>query len=131
MTELFINYKYQRKLFHYETDADGVCHASNYLRLFEESMESFFDSKGIILSNQLVISHSDIHYIKSIRTKSVFSININKIYLYRAYMIFDVEIHNLNEEKLTRMKIKLVEVSRDSQVPMPISSHIKNKLTKD
>ncbi|MBR8343530.1 acyl-CoA thioesterase [Burkholderia ambifaria] len=35
---------YKRRLHHHETDADGVCHASNYLRLFEEALCNAFCS---------------------------------------------------------------------------------------
>lgn len=37
---------YKRRLHHYETDADGVCHFSNYLRLFEEAFSEKLRSLG-------------------------------------------------------------------------------------
>lgn len=33
-----ITLSYGRRLHHHETDSHGVCHASNYLRLFEEAL---------------------------------------------------------------------------------------------
>lgn len=120
-----IDYKYSRKLYHYETDADGVCHASNYIRLFEEAMENFFVSRDYINENQLVISFLQIKYIKPIKKDAYFNIYIKYIDLARASFTFYVIITSNDNEPLTEMKIKIVEVSLNTSLPLPISKEFK------
>jgi YbgC/YbaW family acyl-CoA thioester hydrolase len=47
---------YGRHLHHYETDADGVCHFSNYLRIFEEAFGSAL--RQTVKDIQLQLAHS-------------------------------------------------------------------------
>ncbi|ATV20678.1 hypothetical protein CFN58_05785 [Pseudomonas avellanae] len=44
------HFSYNRHLHHYETDADGVCHFSNYLRIFEEAFEFSLAEIGVASS---------------------------------------------------------------------------------
>lgn len=49
------DFEYSRNLHHYETDSDGVCHFSNYLRIFEEG---FADALRSVMAGKAQVGHS-------------------------------------------------------------------------
>ncbi len=52
-------FEYQRPVAYYETDAMGVVHHSNYLRIFEDARVAWLRHKGLAKTHQ---PHSDVVY---------------------------------------------------------------------
>ncbi|MDZ4660677.1 MAG: thioesterase family protein [Pseudomonadota bacterium] len=52
-------FEYQRPISYYETDAMGVVHHSNYLRIFEDARVAWLRAKGLAKTHQ---PHSDVVY---------------------------------------------------------------------
>lgn len=67
---------YTRSLFHYETDADGVCHFSNYFRIAEEAFYYAFRNKFPELA--FAVIESQAQYLRPLRFGSTFQVVIEK-----------------------------------------------------
>jgi len=70
---------YSRKLFHHETDADGICNHSNYFRIAEEAFFYFLDSLGIPLNQlpiTLVVTKTQAIYKTPLKFNDLFKVRI-------------------------------------------------------
>ncbi|KMQ80211.1 hypothetical protein BPMI_03778 [Candidatus Burkholderia pumila] len=82
---------YRRRLHHHETDADGVCHASNYLRLFEEALCDVLRSlerPPEHLSHNIAIAQAVITYKHPLSYGDQFEVTLRFVAIRRAR--FDV-----------------------------------------
>ncbi len=73
---------YSRKLFHYETDADGVCHFSNYLRICEEAF--FHSIREGFCDLSFAVKTAAIQYSHPLRFGSKFEVVIQLLSLRRS-----------------------------------------------
>ncbi len=91
---------YSRKVFFYETDAQGIVHHSNYARYFEEARGFFLEQKGMPyekireeLNIDIVLLELSIHYKKPLRFGDVFSIHLNLSSMDRYFFSFDYTVY--------------------------------------
>ncbi len=90
---------YSRKVFFYETDAQGIVHHSNYARYFEEARGYFLEKKGLpyeVVRNKLkldvVLLELHINYKKFLSFGETFFIELfpeieNKYFFYFEYVV--------------------------------------------
>jgi acyl-CoA thioester hydrolase len=116
---------YSRTLFHYETDADGVCHFSNYFRIGEEA---FYHAIGQSFSDMnFAVIESHAQYKNPLRFGSVFSVSIQKIEMRPS----NFELSLLIEEKgleVASLKIRFVAMDAKKWEIIPLSQELKQRL---
>lgn len=85
MTDL----RYARTLHHHETDADGVCHFSNYLRIFEEALEHAFEQSGVCasrLDHGLAVVAVNASYVHPLRHGDTFDVQFTFTQVNRSFL---------------------------------------------
>lgn len=81
---------YKRRLHHHETDADGVCHFSNYLRLFEEAFTEKLRSLGFAteqLEHGFAVTEVTATYRAPLRFGDAFEISVSFSTVRRAALV--------------------------------------------
>lgn len=113
-----------RNLNHYETDSDGVCHFSNYLRHAEEGIFTLFGkSEWKTLEDNniaIVISRIEAKYLSPIRFCDCFSVSLNTIKRNSTKINLTFEVYN-ETSKHTSCKILLNLAAIDKKANKPIS----------
>lgn len=113
-----------RNLNHYETDSDGVCHFSNYLRHAEEGVFNLFGkSEWQTLEDNnvaIVISRIEAKYLSPLRFFDCFSVSLNTIKRNSTKINLAFEIYN-ETSKYTSCKILLNLSAIDKKANKSIS----------
>ncbi|KMZ12020.1 hypothetical protein BHUM_06485c [Candidatus Burkholderia humilis] len=108
---------YRRRLHHHETDADGVCHASNYLRLFEEALCDALRSlerPPEHLSHNIAIAQALVTYKHPLSCGDQFEVTLHFVAIRRAR--FDVlAIVRVDGRICTEISCTLAAVDRVTQ----------------
>ncbi|MBK3331714.1 acyl-CoA thioesterase [Persephonella atlantica] len=91
---------YSRKVFFYETDAQGIVHHSNYPRYFEEARGFFLEQKGMPyerireeLEIDIVLLELSVSYRKPLRFGDRFNIHLNISSMDRFFFSFDYSVY--------------------------------------
>lgn len=113
--EWAMRYLCERHLHHHETDGDGVCHFSNYLRLFEEAMAGMLREAGVpieALDTALAVTSVKADYLRPVRHGELFSVRIGVGALRRAYVDLSADIQ-VGEQGCCRLDVRVCAVTRD------------------
>lgn len=110
-----MRYLFERYLHHHETDGDGVCHFSNYLRLFEEAMAGMLREVGLpleALSTALAVTAVKADYLHPVRHGDLFCVRIGVLELRRAYvdLVADIQV---GAQSCCRLDVRVCAVTRD------------------
>jgi len=116
---------YSRKLFHHETDANGVCHFSNYLKLIEELLDSTLFFNTINPNTAFIITSLDIKYLKPIKYGDDFNISIISIDIKRTWFVLGFLICGQENTIYSEAFIKIAEVNMETSKPSGISKKTK------
>ncbi len=116
---------YTRSLFHYETDADGVCHFSNYLRIAEEAFYHAFRQKFPDLD--FAVIESQAQYLHPLRFGSIFQVVIEKKEQRRSNfeLLFTIQE---NEIPSARIKLRFVSIEPKQWEVIALPEKLKQEL---
>ncbi len=108
-------FHYARRLFHHETDGDGVCHFSNYFRIFEEALMELLRARDIPLeraehSLAVVAAHAD--YFAPIRFGDMVTVTLELGPIRRSWFELNATLTAAGDRPCARMALKLAAVSR-------------------
>ena len=94
---------YSRKVFFYETDAQGIVHHSNYPRYFEEARGYFLEKNDFPYENirndlklEVVLTGLNIEYKKFLEFGDTFTIQFFPKRLNKYFFSFSYEVFNQN-----------------------------------
>lgn len=116
---------YTRSLFHYETDADGVCHFSNYFRIAEEAWHHAVRQEFPNLQFAVIESHA--RYVRPLRFGSSFFVSIQKIETRRSNFEMSFLIEE-NQLEVAILKIRFVTIDAKTWEVVPLLAELKQKL---
>lgn len=126
-------FRYVRRLFHHETDADGVCHFSNYLRIFEEAMMDFLRELGAPLEHaehSLAVVQARADYLSPLRSGDVFSVSLELAHAARTWFELTATLTS-SEADRARMTLKLAATSRATGKPVALTPRLRHLLGND
>ena len=121
---------YSRSLHHYETDADGVCHFSNYLRIFEEAFEFSLAEAGFPISeleHTFAVFNLQVDYLRPLRPNITFNVIIDFLRIKRSFIHAKALIYAA-ESHCASLKITLVATNRKDNSSTQIASTLRKKL---
>jgi len=117
---------YSRMLFHHETDADGVCHFSNYFRICEETF--FHMASDGALANQLfAIREASAQYMRPLRFRDRFEVKMDLMELRRSNFMIGFSIQ-IQSEPAARIQMRFVCIHPEKWEPVPLPEEIKTYL---
>lgn len=126
-----------RKLHHYETDSDGVCHFSNYLRIAEEGLFEAIDKSGLdALSQQaltIAVVSSKARYLNPLQFMDTFSVELANTAFRRtmATLTFMIKDQTLSKE-ICEIELSLVCLNKSdstmTKLPQDFVDTIKSKV---
>lgn len=123
---------YRRRLHHHETDADGVCHASNYLRLFEEALCETLRSLAHPpeqLSHNIAIAHAAVTYRHPLSYGDQFEVSLRFAAIRRAR--FDVlATVRLGDRVCTEISCVLAAVDRAARTSVSFDRDLHQTLSR-
>ena len=125
------HFVYKRKLHHYETDADGVCHFSNYLRIFEEAFE--FSLAHICFATEklehgFAVVGLQADYAYPLRAGDEFSAEIHFPLIKRSFLEAHVSIR-VGVNHCASVKAKLAAIDRITNNSVSLAKLLREKLT--
>ncbi len=95
---------YSRKVFFYETDAQGIVHHSNYPRYFEEARGYFLEKNNFPyervrkeLNLEVVLTGLNIEYKKFLEFGDTFNIKLSPKKLNKYFFSFNYDVFNQNK----------------------------------
>lgn len=124
------NFAYKRHLHHYETDADGVCHFSNYLRIFEEAFEFSLSQAGFAtakLEHGFAVVGLQADYVYPLRAGDEFNANIHFPSVKRSFLEAHVSIH-MGVNHCASIKAKLAAIDRTTNNSASLAPLLREKL---
>ncbi len=107
---------YQRRLFHHETDSDGVCHFSNYLRHFEEAFSETLTALDLpmeTLPHSFAVTDVTSQYSHPIRFGDQFAVALDFSGVRRSFLVADATITS-NGALCANVRVKLAAIDRDT-----------------
>lgn len=114
---------YTRMLFHHETDADGVCHFSNYFRICEEAFFHVIASQQCT-SQVFAIRDATAQYMKPLRFPNRFAVEIDLVEMKRSNFLLGFTIQTQNESN-ARIQLRFVPMCQENWTPIPLPENIK------
>ena len=121
------------KIYYHDTDCGGVVYYSNYLKFLEEARTEFFAEKGLSI-NELahngvlfVVARQEIDYKSPAVYGDILDIETNIAEISAVKIIFEHQIHNQNNQLITKAKTILVCVDKNLK-PGAIPEEIRNKI---
>lgn len=124
------SFVYGRRLHHHETDADGVCHFSNYLRLFEEAFSDALCTVGLppqSLPHGFAVTEAHTVYRSPLRYGDRFELTLSFHKVRRAAMAAEAIVRRANEVCATVM-CTLAAVDRASNASIPLDRRLRLSL---
>ena len=129
----------KRKIYYYDTDAEGVVYYGNYMRFLEEARTAFIEDFGFNLKELaqngylFAIKRQEIEYKSPIYYGEIIEIktSVEEITPYRIRFYY--EIFNKDNKKTTVAKTDMVCVSKDfhiKEMPEELIKKIKNTIMK-
>lgn len=120
-------FQYSRRLFHHETDADKVCHYSNYFRICEEAMMEMLRARDIPLEHAdhslaVVSAHAD--YLAPLRFGELFTVTLALGQVRRSWFELNATLTGAGDGPCARMALKLAAVSTETGKSVPLSSKV-------
>lgn len=105
-------FDYARSLHHYETDSDGVCHFSNYLRIFEEAFAAAVRelSNGTAVPHAFAVTEANASYHQPLRYGDHFVVRLGFDTVRRSFFSASAEVF-LNDQLSARISAKFAAVS--------------------
>jgi YbgC/YbaW family acyl-CoA thioester hydrolase len=128
MTTLF---RYSRRLHHHETDSDGVCHFSNYFRIFEEAFSDALRSAQIPheeLPHALAITDARASYRMPLRHGDEFDVAITFPSVRRASLVADAVIRR-DDTVCAAITATFAAINRSSSVSIALDGKLRRILT--
>lgn len=122
---------YSRYLFHHETDADGVCHFSNYFRICEEALfEGLRTLKFKLEESDLsfAIVHTSADYKVPLRFNERFQMTLRTLKVRRAKFELNFSIATNECDENAALILGVVCISRQSKSLVPIAPELKSLL---
>lgn len=121
------------KIYYHDTDCGGVVYYSNYLKFLEEARTEFFAEKGCSIKELahngvlFVVARQEIDYTSPAVYGDVLDIETNIAEISAVKIIFEHQIHNQNNQLITKAKTILVCVDKNLK-PSAIPEEIRNKI---
>lgn len=117
--------RYSRTLFHHETDADGVCHFSNYFRIAEETF--FFIVEEMGRTCIFAIREATAQYLQPLRFGNQFEVTTELIELRRSNFTLSFSIQTAGQQ-IAHMQMRFVSIDPANWEPIPLSLELKERL---
>lgn len=122
---------YSRCLFHHETDADGVCHFSNYFRIAEEALFSALRSLGFSLiddTSSLVILYASANYKAPLIFDKKFQVVLRNLEIRRAK--FEVRLLVISDgcDQNAHLQLSVARISRQIGNIIPLTPELRLRL---
>ncbi len=124
---------YSRKVFFYETDAQGIVHHSNYPRYFEEARGYFLEKNGypyeVIRSKyklDVVLTGLEIKYKKFLEFGDTFYINLKPKKENRYFFSFYYEVFNQKKQLICNGKTSHCFIRTENRKITSIPEFISN-----
>lgn len=127
-----MRYRYERHLHHHETDGDGVCHFSNYLRLFEESMTGLLRELALpleVMDATLAVTSVRAAYHHPLRHGDVLSVLTGVTAVRRTYADFTADIQS-GATLCCRVDVRLCAVTRGEGLATSLAEPLRAGLTR-
>lgn len=121
------NFSYGRYLHHYETDADGVCHFSNYFRIFEEAFAATLrQSPGFSMESghSFAVTEAQSVYSQPIRHGDYFKVNFSPTKVARSFLVASATIY-VGDEVFAKVSGKLAAVGKSDNKSMPLNPELR------
>lgn len=122
---------YQRRLFHHETDSDGVCHFSNYLRMFEEAFSealAALDMPQESLPHSFAVTDVTSKYHRPIRFGETFTVTLDFANVRRAFLMTQATITS-DGALCATVDVKLAAVSHETGNSTAIAPALRTTLS--
>ncbi len=116
---------YSRYLFHHETDADGVCHFSNYLKICEEALHQLIRHEFMDLKFAVTSAQSE--YLHPLHFGDLFSVSIEILNIRRSNFeaLFSIEEEGILNAKIS---LRFIAIEPTQWTPIPLSEQFKKRL---
>ncbi|WP_122586147.1 acyl-CoA thioesterase [Pseudomonas viridiflava] len=124
------HFSYNRHLHHYETDADGVCHFSNYLRIFEEAFEFSLAEIGLASSkveHGFAVVGLQADYAYPVRAGEKFTAVLRFTSVKRSFFEAHVSV-GVGDKHCALIKAKLAVIERKTNGSISLSPMLREKL---
>lgn len=121
---------YKRRLHHHETDADGVCHFSNYLRIFEEAFSEKLRSLGFAteqLAHGFAVIEVTAIYRAPLRHGDAFEVNLSFSAVRRAALTAVATVRN-TKGVCTVVTGTFAAIERSTNVSAPLDRQLRHLL---
>lgn len=121
---------YERRLHHHETDGDGVCHFSNYLRIFDEAFCEALVQLGMpleSLSHSFAVTEVHTKYLRPLTFGELFQVEMQFSTVRRSFLVAEATIGTCDDVNST-LTVKLAAVSRENNTSTAVSEHLRAAL---
>lgn len=121
---------YKRRLHHHETDADGVCHFSNYLRLFEEAFSEKLRSLGFAteqLAHGFAVTEVTAIYRAPLRYGDAFEVSLSFSAVRRAALVAVATVRSA-KGVCTVVTGTFAAIERDTNTSAPLDRRLRHCL---
>lgn len=115
---------YERSLFHYETDSDGVCHFSNYYRIAEEA---FFKMIADGSEHRFAVANSSAEYSKPLRYGSRFQVALELTEMRRSNFTLKFSITE-NGSTAAEVSLRFVALHAENWEVIPLTQTLRERL---
>jgi len=125
--------KYGRYLHHYETDSDGVCHFSNYFRIFEEAFLSALreimtaDFAPPSLDHSFAVTEAIARYYLPIKYGDFLNVNFLFAKVGGSFLVASASIF-VNDALCAELSGKFVAIRKIDNRSSPLNLLLRNAL---